>query len=409
MSSQYPLPLVILKFLSKITYIGLPRLFTLAISGFFFFSTLAVFLLGRKVTGSTIGGFIAAALFSVGVWTTDGLRMGLLAESFGWGMLAVTLYFLAENKLVWTVIFSGLLIISHPIAFFVYLVCLLLYLGAGLIQGGTERRFCLKLMGVYVVLSLILIFAKPSLIQHFLQFSNPENLGWGLQKLGDILTTGGVQRLGVSFFAAIGLVIAAKNWSRPENKVVIILLFAGLFMSLSQIFGISFLVFRFFPYLEMSVVLLAAIGILVTVENLGLKNKTANVLLPFCLAIPMVLYNLSGTNTITRYQTTVATANARMTVGDQLAIDWIASSVPPGSFVDAPIKRSLWISALTPSTGYFEPALYNEASVKSYWLAGNGMPLYIYFSELEQTPASLLDLYDKVYDKDGVRIYKFKR
>lgn len=406
-SLRYPLPLVIFKFLSGTIHIGLPRLFTLVISGFFFFSTVAVFVLGRKVSNSMVGGFIAAALFSVGVWTTDGLRMGLLAESFGWGMLALTLYFLADKKLIWTIIFSGLLIISHPLAFFVYLICLFIYLVAGIITAGPERKFCLTLVGIYAVLGVGMMLARPSLVQHFLQFTNPENPDWGLQKLGDILTTGGTKRLAVAFFAVIGLVSSVGNWSRSEIKVLFALLFAGLFMSLSQIFGISFLVFRFFPYLEMSVVLLAAIGILATVKGLGLRNTTATGILPLCVALPMIWFNLNGTNTITRYQVTTPSADASMTQGDQEALTWISGALDKGTIIEASSKRGLWISALTEDSTYSNPVVYSQSELNAYWLSGNSMPHYIYYSPIDPRPASLPYPYSKVYERDGVTIYHY--
>ena len=409
--SQYPLPLIIYKWFASVDHLGYSRVFTLTISAFLLFSSLSLGLFIRRLTNSWTAAFIGSSIFAVGGWVTDGLRMGLLAETFGWGMLFLALYFLADKKLVLTVIFSGLLLLSHPFSFLVFVLCCAMYLIVGLIEKEPkQRKFCLYLSLVYLIcLTIAFFIIKAGRIDTALQFVNPERPEWGIQKLGDILTIGGPRRLMVAVLAVIGIVASAKDWQKPFVKISYLLAGVGLFMSFNHLFGIYFLVFRFFPYLEAVVAIFAVLGLIKAVEGFNIKNMIYCNILMLCLGAFVVFFGVRSSDAITSYQANTVSANDRITQGDVNAFAWINSNISPSSFVTAHDKRAIWAKALTNVNKIDDDSvLYGQSSMKDCLTVGCRPTDYIYYSELDNVPASIDDYYTKVYDNGGVKIYKKK-
>ncbi len=403
----YPIPLSIFKSIHELTSIEYPRLFTLTISTFLLFSSICIFILTRKISKSGFMAFIAAAIFATGGWVTDGLRMGLLAESFGWGMLALTLYFLASQNIVFTLVFSGLLALSHPFSFSVFIFVAILYVLTTIFsKDKKEHNFSITISLIYLLFAILIWLFDKELILKFVDFINPERAGWGERKLWEIVTTYDPKRIVIGFMALIGVMSNIKSWGKPAIKVIYILLFVGLFMSMNQIFGIRFLVFRFFPYLEMAIAVFAALGLVAFVERLQIvKYKNIAIIL---LAILALTPHYINNGKAVQNQVTDISLNDSMTAGDQIAIKWIDQNVSKDASIVATRKRLLWISALTGNKNTQEDITpFDLAATKKLYDSGNGFAYdYFYYSEVDTIPDEIKNNFDLIYNKMGVRLYK---
>lgn len=408
LKSAYPVPLAIFKWLSETFSTGLPRLFTLIISGFLFFSTISYMFLAKKISNSYLIAFVAAAIFATGAWVNDGLRMGLLAESFGWGALILALTALVSQNIPLVIISAGFLAFAHPFSFVIYSLVAVMYL---LIlfcsKEKKERNFALITAASFVLIFLAAWFFDRTLINRFVDFVNPEAPGWGERPLWLVLTVSDPRRILVTIFALIGIISSLKNWSNPGIKISYLLLFVGLFMSMNQIFGIQFLVFRFFPYLEMGLAIFAALGLVYFIEKIGLVKYKVATLIIFMFIV--IAPHYIGNKITTLAQVNDAAMNNSMTSGDQEAILWIKNNIPSSAFVDATHKRAIWIRALTNCTNVAEDSTpFDPIATEQFYKSGATLGYdYIYFSVLEPTvPTEISSSYKLVYDKNETRIFK---
>lgn len=404
---SYPIPLTIFKYFQEISGLDYPKAFVSMISIFLCFSSIAVFLLTKKITNNWLLGLIGAAIFATGGWVTDGLRMGLLAESFGWGMLALTLYFLISQNIALTLIFSGLLALSHPFSFAVFIFVAILYLLITIFsKEKKERNFAMILVSVYLIgLVLISVFDREIILK-FVEFINPERAGWGERRLWEIVTTYSPRRILIAFFALIGLISSIGHWSTPAFKAMYLLLFVGLFMSMNQIFGIRFLVFRFFPYLEMGLAFFAVLGIYYFVERLQV-NKYKNLFIVAIAAFAIIPHYIENGRAVYA-QVHDVSMNASMTKGDQAAFLWIRENVKPTNSIVATHKRIIWIKVLTNNLKTEDDITpFDLAATKNLYDSGNGFAYdYFYYSEADQVPDQIKKNFRLIYDKMGVKIYK---
>jgi hypothetical protein len=408
LNSNYPIPEAIFKLFHYIFPIELPRLFTLTISFFFFFSVLSLLLFSKKVSKSYLIAFAASAIFATGAWVADGLRMGLLPESFGWGVLLLALVALAIQNVPLVILSAGFLAFAHPFSFTIYLLIVIMYLLILFFsKNKNEKKFALTTAAAFIIIFLLVLLLDPSLVKKFADFVNFEIIGWGERPLWLILTVSDPRRILVAIFALIGVVSSFKNWSRPGIKISYLLLFVGLFMSMNQIFGIRFLVFRFYPYLEMGLAIFAALGVEYFIEKINLvKFKTYAMLI---LLVIIIAPHYIGNGITTSAQVNDPTMNDSMTAGDQTAIKWIQENVNHLALIDADHKRAIWINALidfenvTENLVPFDPiateALYRRHEKFQY--------NYIYYSDADGgVPSEVSNSYKLIYDKDGVKIYQ---
>lgn len=403
--TNYPLPEIIFKFIQSVTSMAYPMAFVIVISFFLLVSSAAMFFFVKKMTSSNLVALIASSAFALGIWTVDGLRMGLLAEAFGWGMLIFTLLFLSQGKIVLTLIFSLLLLVSHPFAFTIYALVFAIYFIVSLFVKE-ERKNTLLILGIYLIGLVALYLIYPTIIERFKDFINPERAGWGERKIWEVLISNDPLRAVGLLFSVVGLVSAIKEWKKPIIKISYLLLFVGLFMSMNQIFGISFLVFRFFPYFQMGVVIFLGYGLWRTISILKLKKSysfIATLLLGFLILYP----HFKGDNIITSYQVNEISADNSMTKGDQKALEWVRVNLNSDDYVYAPYKRTIWLKALT-SVKAITDARFFDNSIKDN-LPSIGIHTYVYYS-WDQTPTDyIISKCRVIYDLDGVKIYTLKK
>lgn len=399
---------MLFKLFHSVFPVEIPRLFTLTISGFFFFSVLCFLFFSRKVSNSYLIAFAASAIFVSGAWVADGLRMGLLAESLGWGVLLLALAALVSQNIPLIILSAGFLAFAHPFSFVIYaLVAIIYLLILAFGKNKKEKQFALITMALFVIVFLMVWLLDPGLVKKFADFVNFEIIGWGERPLWVILTVNDPRRILVAIFAFIGIVISLKNWSRPGIKISYLLLFVGLFMSMNQIFGIRFLVFRFYPYLEMGLAIFAALGIIYFVERINLvKFKIPAILI---ITTIIIAPHYIGNGITTSAQVNDSTMNDSMTKGDQTAIKWIQENVDHIAFIDADHKRAIWIRALTDDSNIVEDLVPFDpvATGELYKNGGEFDYDYIYYSNVDKVvPIQVSDNYKLIYNKDEVKIYQ---
>lgn len=346
LTTDYPLPLFIYKLLHQITGMPAENLFVILICSFLFLAGLAVWLLAKKISGSNLIAVFSSLIFVTSYWTFDGLRMGLLPETFGWLILALTLYFLASQNIIWLAIFSVLLPLSHPYSFAVYVLIFILYSLITLIfSQKKEKQFIWRMILIYLGVIILAVVIRPTLLTKFSGFVNPEVIGWGERNFFVWLTASQKRRVFLAVFSIIGIVSSFKNIKDLKFKLLFSVLFVGLFMAMNQYFGIRFQVFRFSPYLEIPLAIFAALGISRVVEIFELKKSykylgiialSAIILLPQVYANERVTYGMSK----------IAKNNNSMSEADQAAIAWIDENVDENVLFQAPYKWRIWMTAI---------------------------------------------------------------
>jgi hypothetical protein len=317
-------------------------------------AALALWLLAKKITGSNIIACMSALFFVSAYWTYDGLRMGLLPETFGWFVLILALYFLVSQNILWLTIFSLLLPLSHPYSFTVYILVFVLYAVINLIfSAKKDKIFVLKMLGIYAIFAVGIYLARPDLVHKFSNFINSEVIGWGERNFFVWFTASQSRRIFLGIFAIVGLAASFKFLKDEKFKVLFVMLFVGLFMAFNQYFGVRFQVFRFAPYLEMSLAIFAALGIDRIIKIFNLKNAwyyAGIIALSLFIFLPQVYAN----ERVTYGMSKIASNDNSMSVNDEAAIAWIGKNVSTNDAVLAPYKWYLWIVALTPHYNTFQ-------------------------------------------------------
>ncbi|MEI8143286.1 MAG: hypothetical protein WCG48_01560 [Candidatus Berkelbacteria bacterium] len=399
---SYPMPLSIFKFFHSISHLSAPTLFVLQISTQLFLASVSLFFFIKKMTKSNLYSFVGAAAFALGCWSVDSLRMGLFAESFGWIVLIWTLYFLASGNILLTVLSSAFLAFSHPFSFTIFALIFMLYFVL-MIFEKQGRKYILIIGGIYIGAIVVCYLVDPAILVKFRDFINPERIGWGERPLWEVLINNDPLRTFSLVFALIGVVISTKNWSSRYIKVLYLLLFVALFMSMNQIFGVRFLVFRFFPYLDIALAIFISLGVKHFVETMKL-GRFYSIGLTILIGIVALWPHFRGNNIITSYQVNNVAANDSMTIGDREAIDWLQRNSDSSVVVTATHKRQIWIKALTDVGSIENLSVFQKTDVLPTGLNFNE----IYYAEVDQIPAIVSDNYSLIYDHDGVKIFKVK-
>lgn len=259
------------------------------------------------------------------------------------------------------------------------------------------------MVGFYILAILLAYLLKPEILGKIAKFTNFEQIGWGERNFYVYFTSSQIRRIFLAIFVFVGLISSVKYLKENSYKLLFSFFLVGLFMSFNQYFGIRFQVFRFFPYLEIAIAIFAALGIKEFVSNLKLRPKYyfAGIILFTLLAtIPEAWANYQ----IYYDQSHSAVGNNSMTMGDQKAIVWINDNVSGEAVVFAPYKRYLWIRALTNHENFLvNDVIFDNYPNTAKEIAGSGG--VVYYPEIYPVPAEIENGYQKVYDKDGVRIF----
>ena len=411
LNTNYPLPLSIFKLLSQTLNIPAENLFVLLICSFLFLAGLAMWLVAKRVTKSNLAACVISIFFVTAYWTFDGLRMGLLAETFGWIILLLSFYFLLGRNIFGLVIFSFLLPFSHPYSFSIFILVFALYSVVGLIFSARESKsFILKMLGIYVVVAVVALIAKPDIVHRFSEFVNPEVIGWGERNMFAFFTASQKRRIFLAVFAVVGLAASLKNWKDDNYKIVYIILFVGMFMAMNQYFGIRFQVFRFNPYFEMGLAIFAGLGIMRIVEVFELKKKLYYIGL-IALSMFIILPQIYANERVTFGMSKIAENNNSMSEADRSAFAWISENVDPSEGILAPYKWYIWLLAINSHTATWSNNAFFTDSTGDISQAPLNVN-YIYWPTAVYPMLTVMrdnSHYEKVFEQDGTIIFKLVR
>lgn len=398
----YPLPLAIYKFVQQITGMDHARLFIYLISAYLFIAGVSLTLFLRKIFNSWPLAVGAALIFVMSRWVSDALRMGLLAETFSWSVLFILLLFLTRRNLIGTIITTGILVVSHPFATMLYAIMFVVYSSIVLIQPSMkeERPFILKLLISYLVLTGLVYLAKPDIIQRFLEFKISDPPGWGDRTLDEILNSDDEQRMFIPYIAGLGLFAIVREWSRSGVRILLILLIISFFFSLNYLFGVSFIPFRFYVYLEMLLAVLASYAFISLFRNTGLSQANMTILVA-ALAVLLSIPNYNVNQTIGHWQATRPEANAILLPDDKEAIAWLAENTESTSSIMATRSRGIWIIAL---------ADRNKVKLaEEHYTDTDPVKLeseYLYYARGQKVPESIVAGYHQVFSNHSVSIWQ---
>lgn len=408
--SRYPLPLLVFKALYGIGHIEVGQLFVYLICTFLFIATLSFTWLARTITGSWYAAMLAGIFFISARWVNDALRMGLLAEVFGWTILFLTLHAFIRRRLWLTLLMSVVLAFSHPFGAVVFGLVVLLYYLLGLFhEEKEEKHFLWWLFAGYGVMGLAAYLIRPELVRSFVDFISTDPAGWGNRTLWQILAGDDTRRLLIPLLAMVGMGVASARIAESGIRMSYLLVFIGLFFSLNYLFGINFIPFRFYVYLEMGLALFAGVALYELLSGMRLTRELA-VAMGVGLAILLVLPNYRVNQTIGFWQATNPDAHAVMLPEDRNAFAWIKDNIAPSESIMAPRKQGLWIKALIGHTN----TIISELAIDPNLTKDNFSPevglgaRYLYYSVVHQVPNVVKKYYEPIYRSGSVSIWELK-
>lgn len=404
----YPLPLFIFKAAAQFSGIDYPLLFVQLISTFLFLSglSLAYFLYATTRNWPLA---VASALIFVGSrWANDGLRMGLLAESLSWAMLFLTLTFLSQRRVIATLIASLLLALSHPFSTLIFGLLFLLYAVYLAIRGNVrERRFIKWLAASYALIALSVSLIKPEIIARYISFNALESKAWGNRPFLEILTSDEPSRIIIPLLALIGLVAAIPHWKHASVKIAFFLAWLGLFFSLNYLFGIYFIPFRFYVYLEAAIAIFAGIAIACIVDAFTLPRWLSPIA-ALLIALVVSMPNFSVNEKIGRWQATKPDAHAVMLPDDRQALAWIKENTRPDGTFNALERYAIWLVAVADRPNIAVSSVpYDEKKLEAD--LANATPFnsdYIYYAIGQEVPKSIVQSYHQVYKQGDVSLWE---
>lgn len=407
----YPLPLVIFKFVQAYTHIDYPQLFIYLICTYLYVAAMSFYAFVYKTSGNMALAAGTVLLFVTSRWVNDGLRMGLFAEAFSWSVLFLILTTFSLRKLWLTVPLTAVLVLSHPFATVLYAILILLYSIIVLISPHLkkERPFILKLLGIYLGLALLAWLARPELVQRFLNFVVADPAGWGDRPFMDILTGDDIKRIYIPLMGCLGLIAAVRDWAKPVIRVMFLFLALGLFFSLNYVFGINFIPFRFYVYLEMAVAFFAACGLATLVSRIE-HGKFIAVTLTAGLALLLAIPNIGVNQVIGSWQATQPEAHATLTTEDREAIDWIKANTTTKDLFMAARRQGIWIIALADRNNIrLEETHYNDRQIDHIYNTGQLIGVtYLYYSEGHVAQPVIQEHYYRVFSNGSVSIWRVK-
>lgn len=402
----YPIPLSLYKIAYQATGINAARLFTIMISSFLFLSGVVLFVFIAKGFGSLPAALTGSIFFVTDRWVNDSLRMGTLSEVFGWSVLFFALTALLSRQKIAALIFSALLIFSHPFAFIVYTIILILYtLIVYLGSNEDDRKFLMRFITASLIICSVISVFNPDVLLQFLRFRVGDAPGWGERTLWQIFVNDNAKRMVIPLLAIFGLSASLKSWGKPAVKLSILLLLVGLFMSLNHMIGIQFLPFRFYAYLMAGVAILAGVGLITLLNGLRLPQWSI-VIAAFVIALYFAWPSYQVNAGYLNWQKNDPSANASMQPYDLAAIDWIGKNTPPESYIVAERRYGIWIRAIGDRQNIIFYYGDRKRTLEIVTEVVKQAPVYIYVPKKNSLSLDQINSDQPVYNSDEITIYK---
>lgn len=343
-------------------------------------------------------------------WLTDSLRMGVMAETFGWVFFTLSLLFLLEKRWVFFAVSALLLLFYHPLPFGILGLTAVAFIIYWLAAGNKKQRIFAAIAAVLGIgILIVLSHYFPALFGKILTIIQTKFPPQGDRDILLYATDMEPRRIIVYLLSLVGLAFLIK---RKDEKSVLFLIFALLsfFICFKQIFGIHFLGSRFYFYFELSVSILAAYGVS-QMCNVVLRRYAIIAFLPLAYLLFGINYDVS--NRLTKWELTDYGAGATLPKSDrEMAKEIINLIQPTGALVYSNSFWGRWLNDTDSSVnivsgGYKEvnqPYIYPKLED----LKKQGYKyLYFSFTEPRSEIEDRLDN-DVVIDKQGVRLYEIQ-
>jgi hypothetical protein len=416
-SMLYPIPWILFALLHKITQIGWPQLFIYVICLFLFLTSLAWTYFATRATDKWEIGITAGILLASSRWLSDALRIGFMAEAWGWFVFILCSYFLIKRKLWLFVIFSILLFFSHPLVFMVFIMVLIIYSIVILISKPDKenKEFIIKVLSfLFLAVASAFIFFpdKVHILLNISQFAYLE----GARSLKTIMIDSDKRRILLYLISLVGIIKSIQFWRKNEIKFLFVVLFVSIILSESYLWGINFWVFRFYPYFEITISLFAAIGLYYLIESLPkifTKYSIIKLIILGLLVYVLVLPNWQVNRDITVWQENNYQMLFTCPPVDRTAFDWVKNNTPADSIFLSPVDWGSWLGPISgrhviESDSAFDPKI-NPDYLQEY--LRKSKVNYLYFSSVNPNdPVIESDNKDfkQIYFQSNVRIYEIK-
>ncbi len=414
----YPLPLAIYSFVQAITGLEWPFLFIIVICSFLFLGSIALLCFAKSVTKSWAIGIAAAILFVTSKWTGDALRIGFLAEIWAWLIFLIASYFLI-NKKFWPLVISFLiLLISHPLVAAVFVLISIIYsIAIWFFSKDKEyKKMLLKFWAVFTLITAVIALLFTNKLDFFLHYAENSYLE-GARDFRQIIFSDNKARSLIYFMALFGLGISFKKIKNNGILFFWVMLLVSALMIQSYLWGINFMVFRFYPYFEIAIAFFAGYAISFLVNNIfqNFKNNYWNLIsIIMIIIVTLVLAwpNIKTNKEITSWQLNDQKILATMPVQDREVLKWAKNNLPKDSKFIAQVKWGAWVKPIAGfPTMESDKLLSQKGHWSTYTLLRQYRIKYIYLSSFRKR--TIIDAYPqfftKIYEKENARIYKVNK
>ncbi len=415
----YPVPLAIFAFFHKISQIAWPQLFLYTICLFLFLTASAWTYFTTKITDNWKIGIMSGVFLASSRWLSDAMRIGFFAEAWGWFVFIVCSYFLIKRKFWPLIICSILLFFSHPLVLAVFLLTLVLYTLVVLFSGPDkeDKLFLAKIFSVLLIIGVGILIFYPYWLDKFSYLSKFVYTE-GARNLKEIIIDSDKRRILMYLVGIVGIIKSVQFLKSRGMKYLFVLLFVSVILSQLYLWGVEFMVFRFYPYLEMAISFFAAIGLYYLVDLVfqTFQKKWKIYLKPVFLSI-FVLFliwpNIMVNKSTTLWQKTHYELLAFCPPQDQEAFLWIKDNTPEESFFTTPVKWGAWLEPLAKRKVIEIKKIFtlDQSPAQVARLIKKYKINYIYFSSIQDKLPAIEDVSDfkLVYEKEGVRIYQVRQ
>ncbi len=345
-------------------------------------------------------------------WLNDSLRMGVMAETFGWVIFSLCYLLLIKKKWVYLLPLAVVLLFFHPIPFGILGLTVAIYEVYWLATGSRRKRIAALGLGVFgiIIFGLMMRFF-PDVFQRIFTILKLTSMSQGERSLPGYVFDIDPRRSIVYLLAIIGTVFVMKQGLKSEkSRLFLIFAVLSLLVAFKQWFGIIFLGSRFYFYFEFAVAIMAALGLS---QMLKLAFEKYSIIIFVPIALMIVNVNLGITKRLTVWQLTDFAAGSTLPKNDRQMMDIVVGLIEPK---DALVySNSAWGRWLIEKGARVNYGSYKEIKQEYEYpsiqtLESQGVR-YLYFSSIE--PRTKIEdeennKLDLIIDKDGVRLYELK-
>jgi hypothetical protein len=365
---------------------------------------------------------VAMVMIASSRWLNDSMRIGLMAETFGWVFFMASLIFLFEKKWLWFFIFAVILFFSHPLPFGVLAIIFSGFVIFWIITTrGRERLKYIAIPVVVLILFLLVRYLLPVDFHRIWIIAHTHFAREGERSVIEYITDSDHRRIMLyflSFVGAISLIISLakkKLVALNPEKVWLLLIFSFLafLICFDHYLGIHYLNYRFYTYFEIAASILAAYMVVKISQSLW---PEVSYLIFIPLVVLLIYPNASATKAITLWQLNTPALQDATPIGDQKALAELPQILIPNSKIYSHSSWHTWLEINgfgtlgdwgAPAIDQLYSATLNLNNLQQYLVSHHFV--YVYFSSADPVSrAEQANFLIKIYDQNNVRVYQVK-